>query len=104
MTCSRSLREGMANPGPEPSSMLQDSPAASGWRLGAFSLRVACGCSVPGRGLPGGASSVFAGSSRSRGFCLRTCPAGLSSAGEEVKIAGPSGQPPGCGQQGMPFP
>ena len=37
MTCSRSLREDMVNPGPKPSSILQDSPGASGWRLGAFS-------------------------------------------------------------------
>ena len=38
MTCSRSLREDMVNPGPKPSSILQDSPGASGWRLGAFQL------------------------------------------------------------------
>ena len=106
MTCSRSFREGMANPGPEPSSLLQDSPGASGGWLGAFS---SAGCLReaalrPGEGPPGGGGSVFAGSGRSHRFCLRTCPAGLSSAGEEVKIARPSGQPPGCGQQGMPFP
>ena len=52
MTCSRSLREGMANPGPEPSSMLQDSPGASGWRLGAFSSPGCLRSLRPGEGPP----------------------------------------------------
>ena len=60
MTCSRSLREDMVNPGPKPSSILQDSPGASGWWLGAFSSPGCLRSLGPGEGPPGW-----------RGQCLR---------------------------------